>query len=177
VIGRLAAALFVVPLAVVACGSTPLAGTPAANVITGGASCPADEKQDLSFTGAITGHISCSIGQASCTKNAANTRSAVGLDLPINARIGSTAVQFVFGWFNDKVGTYPAGKTGEEGTSSQGATLDGFGHWITPDGAGTMVLAIDDAMGASGSLDIKLVSGAQSFGVKGTWRCLKPAGF
>ena len=40
-----------------------------------------------------------------------------------------------------------------------------------------MSLAADDAAGASGSLHIKLTSGAHEIDVNGTWRCMKATAF
>ena len=168
----------VAALLVVACSSSATTPKPAANVITGAQSCPADERQDLTFTGAITGHVACSIGRAECTKAATNSQGSIGLALPLNAKVGPNAVQFWFGWIFDAVGTYSAGPPGDEPSSArQGATLDGVGHWVSPDGAGTMTIAVDDAGGGSGSLALKLVSGAKTFSVQGTWACVKPPGF
>jgi hypothetical protein len=176
---RLAALLSIAPLLVVACGSTSMAATPAADVITGGASCPADEKQDLTFKGAITGHISCSTTSAACTKEAANGRSSAGVAAPINLRVGSTPVQLLFAFSDDKTETVSAGKLGDDPTSTpDGATLDGLGHWeTTTNGGGSMTIAADDATSASGSVDVNLSSEKGRFSVSGSWRCVKPAGF
>src|SRR5579859_4308718 len=108
-IARRAAILFT-SLLLVACGSTPVAATPAADVITGGASCPAAEMQDLTFKGAITGHVSCSTTSAACTKESANGHSSAGVAAPINLRVGSTPVQLLLAFSDDKTETVSAGK-------------------------------------------------------------------
>lgn len=168
----------VAALLLVACSSNSTTPRLAANIITGAQSCPADERQDLTFTGAITGHVECSIGRAKCTKAATNSQGSIGLALPLNAKVGPHAVQLWFGWLRDSVGTFSAGPPGDEPSSSfNGATLDGLGHWVSPDGAGTMTIAVDDAKGGSGSLALKLVSGSKTFSVQGTWACVKPPGF
>jgi hypothetical protein len=37
-----------------------------------------------------------------------------------------------------------------------------------------MTLSTDDAAGASGTLDIKLMMGDKTVAVSGTWRCVRP---
>jgi len=178
-IARRAAVLFIAPLLMVACGSTSVAATPAANVIIGGASCPAAEKQDLTFKGAITGHVYCSTAAAACTKAAANSRYSAGLAEPINLRVGSMPVQLLIAFGDDKPETVAAGKLGDDPTSTpNGATLDGIGHWeTTTNGGGSMTIAADNATSASGSVDIHLASEKGRFSVNGSWRCVKPPGF
>lgn len=100
---------------------------------------------------------------------------------PLNARVGPTQVQLLIVFTNEQTGQFPAGPLGDNEKSStpQGVTLDGMGHWgdpAPPDG-GTISLAVDDASSASGNADVKLSSGIQTIGVKGTWRCVKPPGF
>ena len=177
--GRRAALLFSGPLLMLACGSTSVATTPAANVVTGSASCPAGEQQNLTFKGAITGHVSCSTTSAACTKEGANGRTSAGVAAPINLRVGSTPVQLLLAFSDDKTETVSAGKLGDDPTSTpDGATLDGLGHWeTTTNGGGSMTIAADDAASASGSVDIHLASEKGRLSVSGSWRCVKPAGF
>ncbi len=177
--GWLAEMMCMVALAT-ACGSSTAASQPSAHQITGAASCPAAESQNLTFSGALTGHVSCSTSPALCS----TTASTPSLTLPLNARIDSKAVQLLvaFRFFreglkHDQLGTYAAGRLGEESDSlSYGATLDGFGHWETPTPGGSMTLSTDDAAGASGTLDIKLTDGVRTFAITGSWRCVEPAG-
>lgn len=175
---RLAPAVCLVAL-VAACGSSATA-PPSADQISGSRSCPAAETQDLTFTGAITGHVSCSTSTALCSTTAATP----SLTFPLNARIGSTAVQLLLafrffrdGMKQDQAGTYIAGKLGDApDSSSYGASLDGAGHWETPTPGGEMTLSTDDASGAAGSVQIKLSDSVKTFTVSGTWRCVKRAG-
>ena len=165
---------------VTACGSGSGTAQPQASPdqITGAASCPAAESQDLTFSSALTGHVACSTSTASCS----TTSSVPSLTLPLNARIGSNAVQLLvaFRFFrdnltHDRLGTYAAGRLGDaQDSSSYGASLDGFGHWETPTPGGSMTLSTDDAKGASGTLDIKLALGAKTIAVAGSWRCVRP---
>jgi hypothetical protein len=177
--GSLAEMMCVVAL-VTACGSSTAGSQPSPDQITGAASCPAAESLNLTFSGALTGHVSCSTSPALCS----TTASTPSLTVPVNARLGSKAVQLLVafrffreGMKQDQPGTYGAGRLGEEPTSrSYGVTLDGYGHWETPTPGGSMTLSTDDAAGASGTLDIKLTDGARTFAVAGSWRCVKPAG-
>ena len=101
--------------------------------------------------------------------------------MPLNARVGSTAVQLLIvysfwqqGFKTNQPGTYAAGKLGDAADSTNyGATLDGFGHWETPTPGGSMTLAADTAAAASGSVDIKLTSGNKTLAVAGSWHCVK----
>jgi hypothetical protein len=160
------------------CGGSTTAPTPSADQIIGATSCPPAESQNLTFSGALTGHLTCSVASAQCT----TTASTPSLVVPINARIGSSAAQLlvVFRFFRENLtreqpGTYVAGKLGEEAdSSSYGASLDGFGHWETPTQGGSMILSTDDASGAAGTIDIKLTMGDKAIAVSGTWRCVRP---
>jgi hypothetical protein len=177
---RLVAGVICVLALVTACGSGT--GTaqpqPSPDRITGGGSCPVAESQDLTFSGALTGHVACSTSTASCS----TTASTPSLTLPLNERVGSQAVQLLiaFRFFRenlttDRLGTYAAGRLGDaQDSSSYGASLDGFGHWETPTPGGSMTLSTDDAKGASGTLDIKLALGAKTIAVAGSWRCVRP---
>jgi hypothetical protein len=176
--GLLAAMVFFVAL-VTSCGSSTAAPQPSADQITGAASCPAAESQNLTFSGALTGHVSCSTSPALCS-----TRTATpSITVPLNALIGSKAVQLLIafsfdqgGMSHNQPGTYVAGKLGDASNSSPyGASLDGYGHWDTPTPGGSMTLSTDDAAGATGALDIKLTLGARTIAVAGSWRCVKPA--
>ena len=175
---RLAPAVCVVVL-VAACGSSATA-PPSADQISGSKSCQTAETQDLTFTGAVNGHVSCSTSTALCS----TTAGTPSLTFPLNARIGSTAVQLLLafrffrdGMKQDQPGTYTAGRLGDApGSSSYGASLDGAGHWETPTPGGAMTLSNDDATGAAGSVQIKLTDSVKTFTVSGTWRCVKRAG-
>jgi hypothetical protein len=177
--GLLAAMTCAVAL-ITACGSSTPVSQPSADKISGAASCPAAESQSLTFSGALTGHVSCSTSPALCS----TTSSTPSLTLPLNALIGSKAVQLLVafrffrdGMSHDQPGTYAAGRLGDaQDSSSYGATLDGYGHWETPTPGGSMTLSADDAAGASGAIDIKLTLAARTFAVAGSWRCVKPAG-
>ena len=177
--GMLAAMTCVVAL-MTACGSSTPVSQPTADKISGAASCPAAESQDLTFSGALTGHVSCSTSRALCS----TLNATPSLTLPLNARIASKDVQLLIvfsfwlaGMSHDQPGTYAAGKLGDAAdSSSYGATLDGFGHWETPTPGGSMTLSTDDAAGATGALDIKLTLGAKTLAVAGSWRCVKPPG-
>ena len=176
-IGFIADMMCIVALAT-ACGSSPAASQPSAGQITGAASCPAAETQNLTFSGALTGHVSCSTSTALCSI----AGSTPSLTLPLNARVGSKAVQLLiaFRFFRENLtreqpGTYVAGKLGSEAdSSSYGASLDGFGHWETPTQGGSMILSTDDATGAAGTIDIKLTMGDKALAVAGSWRCSRP---
>ena len=174
-IGRLGALMFVA-LVGVGCGGP---NTPAstARVITGAASCPADEKQDLTFSGKIIGHVSCSTMAVTCQKGVANTQVSSGVAVPINANVGGQPVfLIVMFWTDNGPGTYVAGPPGEGGTSNQGVTFDGIGHWVSQSG-GSIATAVDDASSVSGTLNVHMTQGADAIDVSGGWRCVKPAGF
>jgi len=163
---------------VTACGSGTAQPQPTADQITGAASCPPAENQDLTFSGALTGHIACSTSRAKCSI-ATGTPSLL---VPINGTRGSDSIQFLvaFRFFReglqqDQTGTYAAGRLGDaQDSSSYGASLDGFGHWETPTPGGSMTLSTDDASGASGTVDIKLALGDKTIAVAGSWHCLRP---
>jgi hypothetical protein len=173
----LVAALICVLALLAACGSSTPVSQPAADQITGAASCPAAESEDLTFSGALKGHVSCSTSPALCS-TLTGTPSIV---VPLNARVGSTAVQLLIafsfwqqGAKTNEPGTYAAGRLGDAADSTHfGATLDGFGHWETPTPGGSMTLATDTAAAASGSVDIKLTSGNKTLAVAGSWHCVK----
>jgi hypothetical protein len=176
---RLLAEMVCVVALVAACASTTATPQPSTEqIITGAASCPPAESQNLTFSGAVMGHLSCSTAPAKCS----TTDGTPSLAVPLNARIGSTPVQLVvvFNFWvqrmkHDQPGTYPAGKLRDaQDSSPYGATLDGDGHWETPTPGGSMTLATDDAAGASGTLDIKLTLGDKTFAVAGTWHCVRP---
>jgi hypothetical protein len=163
---------------VTACGSSTPVSPPAALQITGAASCPAAENQNLTFSGALTGHVSCSTSPAKC----AIATVTPSLVVPLNASIGANPAQLLIvfrfslaGLQQDQPGTYAAGRLGDAQDSTlYGVTLDGDGHWETPTPGGTLTLSTDDAAGASGSLDIKLTLGDKTIAVAGTWRCVRP---
>jgi hypothetical protein len=172
-------ALALVAALVMACGSSSATPKAPANQITGAATCPAAETQAITFSGALTGHVSCATSRPVCSTTAATP----SLVVPINALAGSTAVELLitFRFFRanmtqDQPGTYAAGKLGEEEDSlDNGVTLDGIGHWETPTPGGSMTLSAEDAAGASGNLDVKLTYGVKTVAVTGSWRCVKSA--
>ena len=144
--------------------------------LTGASSCVVAERQDISFSGAWSGHFVCSTSAAMCTKAQANAQGAVGVAAPLNARMGAKPVQLLIGFLHEQTGTYQAGVLGDEqGRDPQGVALDGLGHWNST--SGSMSLDSDDASGAGGTIDVVLTSGTQTIHAKGTWRCVKPPGF
>ena len=170
--------VFCIAACAMSCGGITAAPQPSADQITGAASCAAAESQNLTFSGALTGHVTCATSHAQCS----TTASTPSLAVPINASVGAKAAQLlvVFRFFrenltHDQPGTYAAGRLGDEqDSSSYGASLDGVGHWETPTPGGSMTLSTDDAAGASGTLDIKLMMGDKTLAVSGTWRCVRP---
>jgi hypothetical protein len=158
-----------------ACGSS--AAPPAsknANTITGAASCPTAEQQDLTFTGDLAGHLRCATSTPACGQ--ARDLLANGVSVDLNASLGAKAIQFLIAFGHGDPGSYPAGTLGDASESSlDGVTLDGDGHWQTPAHAGTMIVAKHDKQGASGSIDIALRSDAKSAHVSGTWQCIGAA--
>jgi hypothetical protein len=163
-------------IAAAACGSGSAPTNAPQGAVTGGTGCPAAEAQDLTFTGEISGHVTCSTTSATCEHAWITPRPPGGLSVPINARLGSKPIQLLIVFDKPEPGAYTAGLLGDPGLSPQGATLDGLGHWNTPENGGSMSLSAD-ATSASGALDIKLTSGAKNTHVKGSWRCVKPAEF
>ena len=151
---------------------------PTADQVIGAAACPAAESQNLTFSGALTGHLACSTSAAKCS----TAYATPSLTVPLNARLGSKDLQlllaFIFWRVNmkhEQTGTYPAGRLGDaQDSSPYGAALDGDGHWETPTPGGTMTLSTDNATGASGAVDIKLTMGDKIVAVAGSWRCVKP---
>ena len=171
-----------VTLSGLSCGSSPTTqSSPAANQISGGSGCSQAERQDLTFSGQVSGHVTCSTSAAACLKTFGIRINEPGLSFPLNAQVASRPVQLLIVFGSQQLGELPAGPLGDNEKSStpQGVTLDGTGHWgtPTPPGGGTMSLAADDAAGASGSLHIKLTSGAHEIDVNGTWRCMKATAF
>jgi hypothetical protein len=166
-----------------ACGTAaaPLSSASPASLMAGAPSCAADEAQDLTLSGAVTGHVKCSTSAATCIYGYGlpTDPDRSGVALPLNARVGSIPVQLYIAFHKDTLGEFAAGPLGdnESFSSSQGVTLDGIGHWVTPANGGSMTLVADDATSASGALDVKLMSGSQTIAVKGVWRCVKPPGF
>jgi hypothetical protein len=161
-----------------ACGSTAPAARASTVAVVGATSCPADENQDLTFSGDLTGHLSCSTSKPVC--GLARDYPGGGVSVDLAARIGADAVQLLVAFGHGPLGTFPAGTLGDATSSSfDGATLDGYGHWLTPPAAGTMTIAVHDSTGASGSIDVNLTMGGKSAHLSGTWRCLgnsaKPA--
>ena len=157
------------------CGSSaaPTASTNA-NAITGAASCPTAEQQDLTFTGDLTGHLQCATSTPACGQ--ARNLLANGVSVDLDFRLGAKAIQFLIAFGHGDPGSYPAGTLGDESSSSlDGATLDGDGHWQTPVQAGTMTVAKHDKQGASGSIDITLKLAPKSAHVSGTWQCIGAA--
>jgi len=154
------------------CGSSeaPAASTKA-NAITGAASCPTPEQQDLTFTGDLAGHLQCATSAPACGQ--ARDLLANGVSVDLNARLGAKNIQFLIAFGHGDPGSYPAGTLGDASSSSlDGATLDGDGHWQTPAQAGTMTVATHDKQHASGSIDITLTYAAMSTHVSGTWQCI-----
>lgn len=177
---RLSVELICLVALVMACGSSTATPPVSAVQVTGPASCAAAQTQDLTFSGALTGHVSCSTSAVTCT----TTASTPSLVVPINARLGSKAVELLitFRFFRanltqDQPGTYAAGKLGEELDSlNYGVSFDGDGHWATPTPGGSMTLSSEDAAGASGTIAVKLTDGLKTFAVAGSWRCVKSPG-
>jgi hypothetical protein len=151
------------------------------NQITGAASCPSAESQDITFSGSVIGQVMCSTSPATCLPGFGlpNDRERAGVAMPLNAKVGSTAVQLNIAYRKATLGALTAGPLGDNEAFSgdQGVTFEGIGHWSTPVNGGTMTLSTFDAASASGSVDVKLTSGSRSIAVKGSWRCVKPAGF
>jgi hypothetical protein len=157
----------------VACGSAPAAAPSGPPVITGATSCPTAERQDLTFSGDLTGHLSCATSQPVCDKARSLLPNAVSVDL--NALSGGSSVQFLIAFNDGDPGTYSAGPLGDEQTSSlDGATFDGIGHWNTMSG-GTMTVTLHDGTAATGSIAITLTMASRSAKVSGTWRCVTGA--
>lgn len=165
----------VIPLLSVTCGSSPAASQSGPPVISGAASCPTAEKQDLTFSGDLTGHLSCATSQPVCGQARSLLPNGVSVDL--NARIGGSPVQFLIAFGHGDPGTYSAGTLGDEPMSSlDGATLDGVGHWNTAASGGTMTVTLHDGTAASGLIAITLTMASQTARVSGTWRCVTGAG-
>jgi hypothetical protein len=174
--GLLFAALLVI---VTGCGSSAVPTAGATPQVVGGSSCPAAEAQDLTLSGHFAGHLTCSTSAATCgTGPTTPTYTQTGVYVPINARVGNTDALILFAFSSTRPGTYPAGRLGDDPATrtDQGATFDAGAHWETPTPGGSMTLATNDATGASGTVDVKLALLAQTFAVKGTWRCVWPAG-
>jgi hypothetical protein len=171
---RLAAAL-AATLTIAACGSSSASSTTVqAHTVSGAASCSADQRQDLMFSGYVTGHLECPTASARCVKAAGNLKSDIGMSAPISARVGETPVQIVVVFQIDPVaaGSFDAGSVGDEQTSSPtGVTLDGIGHWQTQAGGGTMSIDEVSPVGAAGKLDVTLVKAADRITLRGSWRC------
>ena len=153
------------------CGSSAAPASSTSNVITGAASCVTAEQQDLTFTGDLTGHLQCATSTPACGQ--ARDLLANGVSVDLNAKLGAKAIQLLIAFGHGDPGSYPAGTLGDAASSSlDGVTLDGDGHWDTPASAGTMIVAMHDKHGASGSLDITLTLAPMSAHVSGTWQCL-----
>lgn len=168
----------------VACGSSSTSAA-VAPTIAGATSCPPAEMEDLTFSGRLTGHVSCSTSPATCDYAWVTPKPPGGLQAPISARAGGQPVHLLINMTGPIAGggTYVAGNPGESAThtSNYGVTLDGFGAWVS-DLGGVLTVSSDDSSGVAGTVDVVL---SQQFGtplggkitVTGTWRCVKPAGF
>jgi hypothetical protein len=164
-----------VPLLSVACGSSPAVSQSGPLVITGAASCPTTERQDLTFSGDLTGHLSCATSQPVCGQARSLLPNGVSVDL--NARAGGSPVQFLIAFGHGDPGTYSAGLLGDEQASSlDGATLDGIGHWNTPASGGTMTVTLHDGTTASGLIAITITMASRTAKVSGAWRCVTGTG-
>jgi hypothetical protein len=169
--------MFIASLLVAACGSTPATVMPATNLITGGASCPTAEKQDLAFSGRITGHVSCSTKAATCDYREVNLRAKLGLSVAVSALVGKQPVQLVMSLTVDKSGTYDVGPGGDTSTPPGEVNLDGMGHWDSLAG-GSIVVSTDDPSGSAGTVKAQLRAQGdpQTLGVSRAWSCVKPPG-
>jgi hypothetical protein len=158
-------------------GATTASPTPT-DRIAGGATCPTAESLDLTFSGTVSGRITCSTAAVKCIRSAVNLRAKQGLSVPVNATVGTKAVQLVITFSDEPVpGSYPAGPPGEAGSSPQGVTLDGIGHWVSETG-GSLGVSTDDAAGVSGTAAVQLQGGgAGTIKLSGTWHCTKPPDF
>jgi len=98
----------------VGCGSTSTVASPQVPEIVGAPSCPADQAQDLTFTGAIAGRLKCSTAPAVCLPANGNALRTIGMTAPIGARVGLSAVQLliVFELVTVQAGTYPQARSG-----------------------------------------------------------------
>src|ERR1700730_2178422 len=72
-----------------ACGSTAPAARASTVAVVGATSCPADENQDLTFSGDLTGHLSCSTSKPVC--GLARDYPGGGVSVDLAARIGAEA--------------------------------------------------------------------------------------
>lgn len=166
------------------CGTgAPTQSPPAAGQISGSASCASVERQDLVFSGRLTGHVTCSTTPAACVHAWQSPSPPGGLVAPVSAIAGTTPVQLTVALSiaDYKVGTYVAGDPGEGAsrTSDYGVTLDGIGSWVSAPGGSRVVSAVDSGS-ASGTVDVRLqlrLGGEGTIAVTGSWRCSKPAGF
>ena len=172
------------------CGSSPTtqsspAASAAANQISGSASCSAAERQDLVFSGQVSGHVTCSTTAATCVHawNASGAFPAGGVISPVSAMVGKTPVQLtVILSVTDYVpGTYVSGDPGEgsSATSAYGVGLDGIGSWVSAVGGSVVVSAIDSGS-ISGSVAVQMhfrLGGTGNISISGSWRCVKPVGF
>jgi hypothetical protein len=167
-------ALPIIAALLMACGSGST--TPAqANKVTGAASCTADQRQDLTFSGYLSGHITCAASSPTCVRGTGPLLPFAGLASRLSIRTGDgKPVQILIIFQIDPVdpGSYPAGPVGNESTSTPtGVTLDGIGHWTTQSGGGTIFIDRLTASGATGRLDVQLFREADTFTLRGTWRC------
>ena len=160
------------------CSSVGSAVPVAAPGITGAHSCPGDQAQDLTLTGGLTGHLTCSTAPVPCHR--IHGPASPGVQLLIQARSGSKPVTVRIAFGNDHLGTFQATPIGDEpGLEQQGVTVTGIGTWSSTGGSGNLTIVVEQAPSlsqegrVSGSVDVKLTDGAASAQVTGGWTCFK----
>jgi len=164
-------------LTLAGCGSGSQSAAPPVPIsIAGPASCASDQAEDITFSGGLTGHVTCSTVQVPCHR--IHGPASPGVKMAILASSGSRfpLIQILFG--NDHLGTFAATAVGQSpGLNQQGVRVSGVGDWSSP--GGTLSVLVEEAPSlnaqghVSGSLDVSLVSGSNSARITGSWSCFK----
>ena len=177
-------------LTLAACAASTAGGSPpnqaAKAEVTGGASCSGRQQQDLTFTGALSGHVRCATAAVTCASFGGGGTSA-GLVAPIRLKYKGQSLLVTITVLGAD-GNYQVGQTGtfavpgavrgEGGAiSPAGAGLDGpaTGHWDSMAG-GSVVVASSGPSGSGGTLDLDLQgSGSTPAHLSGSWSCTAAA--
>jgi len=157
-----------------ACGSSSTTATSSHTAITvasgSGLGCPADQRQDLNFSGALVGRLACSDGGATCDFVYAGKPTEHAFTAAIRAIAGDKPllISFAVAQFNGP-GKYAIDNV-EGGTT---ISLDGPTHWLGQLGDAITVTSADRQV-LTGSLESTLTDGRIGpVHLVGSWVCTR----
>lgn len=148
--------------------SSSSAPKPAGLAIAPGAGCADELRQDLTFSGAMVGHLVCDAGQPVCDFVFAGRKTDTAFTGAIHAVAGGKPILLSFE-VAPFAGPGSYGSVNQEGGNS--INLDGPTHWSGQLGDPVVVTTMNQAI-LTGSLDSTLTSrAAAAVHVKGRWAC------